>query len=152
MKMTDKVRVNTRLEDVWRVVGDPNSWKVYHSKIEEIECDCVREGGKVSAILNFRGKRFLCEGRIATLRELETIRVEFTGEKEGTDNPITFSVSYRLSRGFLRGVKVVETVVYDVHIPWPFRLLICLITRFGRTVGPDHLKAMKKLIERHGRM
>ena len=147
MKMTDSVKIDARIEDVWDVVGDPNAWKTYHHKVEDIECDGVRIGGEVSAILNFRGKRIFCEGRIIDRREPEEIHVEFDGRDEGADKRITFTVNYTLAEA-PGGVEVVETVVYDVHLPLLIRLIVKLIDLLGHSEGPNHMQTLKEQIER----
>ena len=80
MRITESVEVDADAARAWSIIGNPNEWRHFHHKIQEIECPKLRKSASVDALLLFRTRLIICEGHITDYISHDYICIEFQGK------------------------------------------------------------------------
>ncbi|NLX95550.1 MAG: SRPBCC family protein [Rhodopirellula sp.] len=152
MKLKDQIVIDATSDRVWRYVGSPDRWPLFHVKAGQ--CRRVRSpGGIIGAEydMDFRlGSKFSatrCE--ILDLRVGRLIRLRSTlpARREGGPS-IAACISYELE-DLGRATRVRELLDLPIDgIPLLLRPLVWFLLRFGKPKGESSLVRLKRLVEK----
>ncbi len=149
MKLTETIIIEAPSEAVWKLVGSPDLWSLFHAKAERAKAIDGADG-RVGSLyeIDFRlgSKVNPTQCEIVDLRVGRMIRVESAGTVKGKDYRTL--ITYELDdQG--RRTKVTERIeAFDTHIPWYFRALIWVISRIGTPQGKTSLMQLKDIVEK----
>lgn len=130
--------------DVWAWIADPDSWPGWNPKIQIVRRN--RKGpivvGEIfHAVFKLRERELPSEVEVlqSESEALLVVRQSYTFKDRLRSVDITFQLQPTRS-----GTRLIQKVnLKDTGIPWPFRLLIGYIHRFGRPNGTSALEELR---------
>lgn len=148
MKLRQHTRIQAPAESVWPYLVDPVIQAAWNPKIISIDRATdgpVRVGETYEMIFRMSRKEHLSRIEVVELVPNELLGFEHRFEDRGKQRRLGETYGLTPSRG---GVKLTHTIdVSDLGIPLPLRILIWLITRFGKDTEQPYLERLREMIE-----
>ena len=149
MRFRQSAHIAADASAVWPYLADPLLQAEWNPKVVSIDRERsgpVRFGERFEMIYRMSGRENQSRVEVTVARPSE--RVAFLHRVAWKSAEQIVEESYEiLSRG--NGVKVVQTIdLTRAGIPWPFRLLMWFINRFGWNSEPPYLDRLKRLVEK----
>ena len=148
MKLRESILIPSPLERIWATIVDPATWPAWNPKIQS-----VRRSNYGPVVVGEQFHAVFKLGQMETPSEIEVVaseppaRLALRQHYESGRRSRSVEIVFQLEPTE-RGVRLTQTVdLAGAGIPWPIRLLIWWITRFGRAVGPSPLDSLKRLAE-----
>ena len=135
MRLQEKIRILATPEVVWAYLADPNLWPGFVPKIqivEPLEDDFYR--------IEIGGKEVI--GKIELL--VPSKRMRFAGQLTNQSKESAFAIEYLIDP---KPNGVVVSEIQEFHIPFPFSIIVWLISRFGTPQSETNLQILKELCE-----
>jgi uncharacterized protein YndB with AHSA1/START domain len=148
MKMTECIVIEAPPEQVWSWLADPALWARWNPKVKRVkrsrtgavvaaevfEADFALSGtattGQVEVKVCEPFQRLALQQWVDVRGRARSLGVEFALSVEGAETRLLQTTDFA-----------------DTGLPWPVKLLVGIINRFGRTVGRSHLEELKLLAE-----
>lgn len=153
MRLHQTILISADASVVWPYLADPLLQADWNPKVVSIDRERfgpVRFGERFEMIYRMSGREN--QSRVEVTVAQPPARVVFLHRVVWKSSEQTVEECYEIvSRG--SGVKVVQTIdLARAGIPWPFRLLIWFINRFGWNTEEPYLDRLKRLVEQpaHG--
>jgi hypothetical protein len=148
MQLRESVIIAADASAVWPFLADPVLQADWNPKIVSIareQSGPVRFGERFEMIYRMSGRERQSRVEITDLQP--TQRLTFLHRHTWKSSEQIVQESYEISPTG-DGVKVVQTIdLSQTGIPWPFRLLIGFIHRFGWNAQEPYLHRLKRLVE-----
>ena len=148
MRFNDTIIIEASSDTVWQYVGSPDLWSLFHSKVERAN-QLSSSGGIVGSLyeIEFRmgSKTTPTRCEIIDIRIGRMIQLKSVADQvqESHQAHLTYELEDMGQR-----TKVTERIdMVDSCIPFFFRAIIWLISRFGRRAGETTLMRLKRLVE-----
>ncbi len=148
MRFNDIIIIDAPSHAVWQYVGSPDLWSLFHSKAERAK-QLSSSGGTVGSLyeIEFRmGSKTtptrceIIDLRIGSMIQVKSVADQIQGDCQA-------HLTYELEDMGQR-TKVTERIdMSDSRIPFFFRAIIWLISRFGRPTGETTLMQLKRMVE-----
>jgi hypothetical protein len=148
MRLRHSTIISADASAVWPFLADPVMQADWNPKVVSIgreRSGPVRFGERFEMIYRMSGRD--SPSRVEVTVAQPSQRVVFLHRVAWKSAEHIVEESYEISpRG--SGVKVVQTIdLTRAGIPWPFRLLMWFINRFGRGTEERYLDRLKRLVE-----
>jgi uncharacterized protein YndB with AHSA1/START domain len=149
MRLKDSIVINASPNKVWKYVGSPDRWGLFHAKVDG--CELISgQGGRLGSVytIGFRmgAKTTPTRCEIVDMQPGAMIQVRSTDvdpSQPGASATLTYELDDLGSRTRVR--ERVEFFVPGVNVV--FRVIIWLISRFGRPQGETTLGKLKRMAE-----
>jgi hypothetical protein len=149
MRLRESTLISANASEVWPFLADPVLQADWNPKIVSIDRERtgpVRYGERFEMIYRMSGREG--QSRVEVTVVLPAQRVVFLHHTAWKSVEQIVEESYEISPHG-DGVKVIQTIdLTRAGIPWPFRVLIWLINRFGWNAEEQYLDRLKGLLER----
>jgi hypothetical protein len=149
MHLSESITISADAITVWPYLADPVLQADWNPKIVSVERDRsgpVRFGERFETIYRMSGRDNLTRVEVTVAQPSE--RVVFVHRMPGKTKDLVVEESYHLT-AVGDGVKVVQMIdLSRAGIPWPFRVLMWLIHRFGWSTEEPYLERLRRLVER----
>ena len=149
MRLKESIVVNASPNKVWKYIGSPNLWVLFHAKVDG--CELVSgQGGRIGSVytVGFRmgAKTTPTRCEIVDMQPGAMIQVISTDVDPGHPGD-SATLTYELDDLGLR-TRVRERVEFFVPgVNVFFRAIIWLISRFGSPQGETTLMKLKRVVE-----
>jgi hypothetical protein len=148
MQLRESTIIWADAASVWPFLADPvlqADWNPRVVSIDRERAGPVRFGERFEMIYRMSGRESQSHVEVTVAEPSE--RVAFLHRVAWKSAEQIVEESYEISpQG--DGVKVVQTIdLTRSGIPWPFRLLIWFINRFGYKSGESYLDRLRRLVE-----
>ena len=151
MRLRQSTFISADASAVWPLVADPVLQADWNPKVVSVgreRSGPVRAGERFEMIYRMSGREN--ESRVEVAVAQPPFRVVFVHRVAGKAGEQVVEESYEISPRASGGVEVVQTIdLTAAGIPWPIRLLIWFINRFGssRRGEEPYLDRLKRLAE-----
>ena len=148
MKITERIVIEAPPERVWSWLADPALWARWNPKVKRV--NRRRTGAMVAAEVfeaDFALSDTATTGQVEVkiCEPFERLALQHSVDVRGRVRSL--GVEFSLT-GEGAETRLLQTTDFsDVGLPWPVKLLVRIINRFGRTVGRSHLEELKLLAE-----
>lgn len=148
MKLRQSITIAADPAGVWPYLIDPVLQAAWNPKIVSIDRDVdgpVEIGDRFTMLYRMSGKDNLSQVEVTQVVPNERLVFQHRlaldkGEQQAEE---IFELTPERN-----GTALTHTInLSDTGIPLPFRILIWLIMRFGKDVGPKYLETLKQMIE-----
>lgn len=148
MRVRQSTLISADASAIWPFLADPVMQAEWNPKVVSIDrkrSGPVRLGERFEMIYRMRGRE--SQSRVEVTFAQAPQRVVFLYRVAWKSAEQIVEESYEMSpRG--SGVNVVQTVDFSrAGIPWPFRLLMWFINRFGWNAEEPYLDRLRRLVE-----
>ena len=148
MRVRQSTIISADASAVWPFLADPALQADWNPKVVSIDRERsgpVRLGERFDMIYRMSGRENQSRVEVRVARPCH--HVVFLHRVAGKSSEQIVEESYEISSQE-NGVKVVQTIdLTRAGIPWPFRLLIWFINRFGWNAEAPYLDRLKRLVE-----
>lgn len=148
MQLKQTIAIDAPPESVWLYLADPILQAAWNPKVVSLDRDHdgpVQLGERFEMLYRMSGQDRLSRVEVKAVSEPEQLVFEHTLDWKG--KTMTTQESYSIDP-LRHGVRVTQTIdLSQAGIPWPIRILIGLIHRFGKAQEAEYLKRLKHMIE-----
>jgi len=149
--LRESVLVLADAHAVWPYVADPVLMSMWNPKIVAVDRAAtgpVKPGEAFEMIYTMSGEERPTRVQVVECQPPMAVRFEHRMTWKSREQMMTERYDVQPGGG---GVKVTKTIdLSRSGIPWPFRVLIVLLYRFGRSMETPYLQKMKQLVEEGG--
>ena len=155
MRLEDKVVIDAPADEVWKYVGSPEMWPLFHVKAGECrqvspQPDVIGSLYDIEFRLGSKTALTRCEIVECRIGRLISIRSTLPEPDGQSGRSLSACITYELE-DLGRTTRVTEQSEFtSPGIPFLFRPLIWLISRFGKPTGETTLMRLKMLVEEEG--
>jgi hypothetical protein len=148
MRLRQSTIISANASAVWPFLADPVLQADWNPKVVSIDRERsgpVRLGERFDMIYRMSGREH--QSRVQVRVAQPARHVVFLHRVAGKSSEQIVEESYEIVTRD-DGVRVVQTIdLTRAGIPWPFRLLVWFIGRFGRNAEEPYLDRLKRLVE-----
>lgn len=148
MLLKQQTTIHAEPHAVWGYLCDPVLQALWNPKVVSIDRDAdgpVYEGERFEMMYRMSSQEQLSRVRVAVFRPDEQLVFEHTTEIG--QNTLVVTEAYDL-KDVSSGTHLRQTIdMPTTGIPWPFRIVIWLVTRLGKDVQEPTLDTLKRIIE-----
>ena len=148
MKITERIVIEATPERVWSWLADPALWARWNPKVKRVKRS---QAGAVVAGETFEADFALSDNATTGQVEVKVCepfqRLALRHWVDVRGRVQSLGVEFALTADGAETRLLQTTDFSDVGLPWPVKLLVRIIHRFGRPVGRSHLEELKQLAE-----
>lgn len=148
MKITERVIIEASPERVWSWVADPALWARWNPKLKRLNrsrTGAVAAGEVFEADFALSHNATTGQVEVNVCEPFQRLVLRHWVDVRGRVRSL--GVEFALTVEGANTLLVQTTDFSDAGLPWPVRMLVGFIHRFGRPVGPSHLETLKQLAE-----
>ena len=148
MKITERIVIEASPDRVWSWLADPALWARWNPKVKQVtrsRTGPLVAGEMFAADFALNGQATTGQVEVRVFEPFQRLALQHHVDVQGRARSL--SVEFALTaKG--ADTRLVQTTDFSgAGIPWPVRMLIAIIDRFGRPVGRTHLEGLKQLAE-----
>lgn len=148
MKIIERVVIQAPPEQVWLWLADPALWARWNPKVKRIKrsrTGAMAVGEVFEAEFALSHNATTGQVEVKVFEPFQRLVLQHWVDVRGRARSL--GVEFELTVEGAHTLLVQTTDFSDAGLPWPVRILIGFIHRFGRPVGRSHLEALKQLAE-----
>ena len=148
MRLRETVEIVAAPREVWPFIVDPvlqAGWNPKVISVDRATDGPVALGERFQMIYRMSSKDQLSNVEVIELVPDERLTMRHTVSAHGAEHTVTEAYDLRASGDSTRLTQTLD--LSQTGLPWPIRLLIGFITRFGKPVNTPYLDRLKAMIE-----
>lgn len=148
MKITERIVIEAPPERVWSWLADPALWARWNPKVKRINrsrTGAMVAGEMFAADFALSDNATTGQVEVKVCEPFQRLALQHWVDVRGRVRSLGVEFALTVEGAETRLVQTTD--FSDAGLPWPVKLLVRIINRFGRTMGRSHLEELKHLAE-----